>query len=210
MNIIERSQARISLTPWQLEQLLSALRAVERPYHGLGHIAYMLTLFEDYVLTSPQVDDSDALMIERAIWFHDYIYDATKKDNEWQSALQGSDMLGLVGEVKDRFVSAIMATMTHATDDPAIQLLIDLDLAILAAPRAKYEWYMRGVRAEYSWVPHELYYSEEGRQKVLRSFIDREELCPELSLLMHGDRHVLRDLARENMAWEITQLRQGI
>ena len=50
-------------------------------------------------------------------------------------------------------------------------MLVDVDLAILAAPEPRYSEYEAQVRREYAFVAEAMYRVE--RQKVLRSFANR-------------------------------------
>src|SRR5690554_3729785 len=54
----------------------------KRYYHNLIHLENMLNELND---VKSQVKDLDTLLF--AIYYHDIIYDATKSDNEHQSAL---------------------------------------------------------------------------------------------------------------------------
>lgn len=57
---------------------------------------------------------------------------------------------------------------------PDEQLLIDIDLAVLGAPPARFEAYAADVRQEYSWVPEALYQCK--RAEVLQRFLQRPRL----------------------------------
>jgi predicted metal-dependent HD superfamily phosphohydrolase len=70
----------------------------------------------------------------------------------------------------------VPATIDHAaaTDDLAAQLLLDADLAILAAAPADYEHHRLAVRAEYAAVPDDAWRT--GRAAVLTSRAVRDPL----------------------------------
>ena len=55
--------------------------------------------------------------------------------------------------------------------DAGARLLVDVDLAILAAPEPRYSEYEAQIRREYAFVDEATYRAE--RQKVLRSFTGR-------------------------------------
>ena len=77
--------------------------------------------------------------------------------------------------------------------------MLDMDLAILGAPEARYDEYAKQIRTEYRIYPDEMYAS--GRKAVLHSFIQKERLyfTEEMSEL-------LGEHARENMRRELGSL----
>ncbi|EPJ5174279.1 TPA: hypothetical protein ACRN3C_004204 [Pseudomonas aeruginosa] len=69
----------------------------------------------------------------------------------------------------------IMATCHQAPPgDADAALVVDLDLAILAAPAPVYARYEADVRAEYAWVPEPLFRA--GRGKLLRQLLEQPAL----------------------------------
>lgn len=144
----------------------------KRYYHNLQHIEKMLRLA---VEVAAEVQDVPAFLL--AIWYHDIIYDPTSPQNEAESA-------AYMNQLWQGFVPA--QTLTLATDHilatthklipnhPDSQLLLDLDLAILAASVSDYANYQTAIRREYAHVPDELY--RLGRTNVLQSFLQRERI----------------------------------
>lgn len=53
-------------------------------------------------------------------------------------------------------------------------LLVDIDLSILGAPRARFDEYEAQVRAEYGWVPRFLFRTK--RRDVLAGFLARHSI----------------------------------
>jgi predicted metal-dependent HD superfamily phosphohydrolase len=183
--------------------LTARYRAPDRFYHGLSHVEALLALAGEHraVLADPEA-------VEAAIWFHDAIYDSTKKDNEEQSAKLAVERLS--GKVEperlQRIVKMIEATKTHQVPDFADEgarrdaaLFLDMDLSILGAPPAEFDAYERAVRLEYGWVEEEAW--RVGRAAVLKNFLARPHIFhTETFRESHEQR------ARENIARSIARL----
>lgn len=142
-----------------------------RFYHNLHHIESVL----DHI--QPLLDRSEnRVALQLAAWFHDVIYDAQRHDNEAQSVVYARRVLtdlklpeAVICEVE----RLIMLTAGHKTavSDEDGHILLDADLAILAAEPGEYDVYAQAIRQEYVHVPDEAY--REGRAQVLRSFGER-------------------------------------
>lgn len=168
-----------------------------RAYHNWTHVGAMLSGLDD---TRGELPDVDLDAIELAIWFHDVVYDAHAKDNEAQSAaLFRKNAGGLEPQLVDHVAALILATASHeACDDPSAQLLLDLDLAILAASPSAYDRYAAAIRSEYAFVPDDLWRT--GRTDVLRRFLDRPYIYQTARF------RPLETPARDNLAREIAAL----
>ena len=99
---------------------------------------------------------------------HDVIYDAARSDNEAQSATKMNEKL--CGFVDDAILASaafsIEATRKHAsTPAPDTNLILDLDMAILAQPWPVYAQYAQAVMREYLPVYGEEAYRQ-GRPKL--------------------------------------------
>lgn len=155
------------------EELEKAYTAKDRHYHNLEHIAYMLELADRY-----KVDGSAFDLLLFAIFFHDVVYEATRSDNEEQSATLAQIRLNRLGIPEHDILKVkemIMATKSHqASDDHLTNLLLDLDLAILGSDKERYDRYSQGVRKEYSMYPNLVYKS--GRRKVLQHFLSQKHI----------------------------------
>ena len=181
---------------WQ--RLKEAYGAEGRYYHNLEHLENLFKLFDEY-----QMQLQEPEVVHWAIWYHDIIYNAKRKDNELRSAqIARADLqqTSLAREKIDRIVHFIEATAQHlsveASDDLAY--FLDFDLAILGSDRATYEAYAKAVRQEYRHVPGFLY--RRGRCKVLRYFTEAPQLfrTPELSTRF-------AEQAQANIAWELSK-----
>ncbi|MGH1437148.1 MAG: HD domain-containing protein [Lewinella sp.] len=146
----------------------------KRAYHNLDHLTVLFHWADRYqaLLADPEI-------VYWAIWYHDIIYQARRRDNEEQSALLAENRLTEIGLTPAKITEVaayIRATSQHlnveATGDLAF--FLDFDLAILGAPAQEYKQYAAAVRQEYQHVPGFLY--RRGRKKVLRYFLDAPRL----------------------------------
>ena len=159
--------------PAGLPALLARYREPQRHYHTLQHLEECFAAFD--LLRSQAARPGE---IELALWFHDAVYDPTRRDNEALSAELAADCLRSAGadaDVIDRVRSMILATRHHeAGDDGDCAILLDADLAILGAAPTRFADYERQIRAEYAHVPDDAY--RIGRGKVLAGFLERPRL----------------------------------
>jgi predicted metal-dependent HD superfamily phosphohydrolase len=184
-----------------LDALLGGYREPHRHYHTLDHIVALLVLLDRHAEPG-----SDREVLALAILFHDVVYDPRRQDNELASASVAARHLAGCGFPEDliaKVVQGILATR-HAqaappADDPDCALLLDLDLAILAAPREAYRTYALAVRREYAHVPDALY--RPGRRRVLEGFVARRFIY-----LTERLRARWEAPARANLAAEIAEL----
>ncbi len=180
------------------QELHKLYSAKKRYYHTLVHIENMLRLAAG---NREKVTDWDVFVL--AICYHDAIYQALKSDNEEKSAALAEKRLWQIGLPSDQIThckALIMATKHHQwTPDPACNLLIDIDLAILGTPWESYAAYTGQIRKEYAIYPDVLY--KPGRIKVLQRFLERDFIFKTINF---QERFELQ--ARKNMQWEIGTL----
>jgi predicted metal-dependent HD superfamily phosphohydrolase len=156
------------------DRLVTAYTDPHRHYHTLEHIAEMLK-----VVGRLSRFASDPGAVQLAVWFHDMVYDPTRRDNEEESA--GSAKLFLPPEVPEptvqRIHDMILAT-DHRSDSPTRDtdtvILLDADLAILGASEERYRRYATDVRKEYAWVSDADWRS--GRILTLERFLARPRI----------------------------------
>lgn len=168
-------------------------------YHNFTHIAAMLDGLADFAGLS----ERDARVLRYAIWLHDAFYDVAAKDNERRSADIGLALLQWPADELRDLETCIMATKGHATGHPLAQILVDLDLMILAGAREDYRRYARAIRDEYRVHPDAAYRA--GRIGVL------DKLCAvpllrRLSAARGLAEDALEARARANMRWEQKRL----
>lgn len=149
-------------TIWQ--GLQTAYQQPQRKYHTQQHISECLQLFDNYQHLAEQPE-----AVEFAIWFHDAIYQPQRADNEKQSADWAANVLKqaqITAALTQQIYDLIMATAHNQppqTNDE--KLLVDIDLAILAASPARFAEYQHQIRAEYAWVAENAY--QQKRSEVL-------------------------------------------
>lgn len=181
--------------------LIQAYSSPDRHYHTLEHLDEM---FRAAARLSAITDDLRAT--QAAIWFHDAVYDPRAKDNESRSAELAATLLGPIGVPRsdlERIERLILAT-THLKSplppvDRETAILLDADLAILAAAPDRYERYAADIRKEYGWVPEAEY--RKARASVLDAFLSRSRLF--WSDSMHAES---TGSAHENMRRELAAL----
>jgi predicted metal-dependent HD superfamily phosphohydrolase len=157
--------------PGAFERVCARYREPHRAYHNLDHVAACLALAAE---TRPMQRAPGE--VELAIWYHDAVYDARRADNEEASARLAVAELGILlpaalAKVRDH----ILATRHPSNPaDPDSRVMVDIDLAILAAEPAAFDAYERAVRSEYSWVPGFLF--RRNRARFLRELLAAEHV----------------------------------
>ena len=183
-----------------LEELVRAYTEPHRHYHTLDHVADLLRLLESH----GGVSDADAVKL--AILFHDVVYDPARHDNEAASAnlaMKRLSSLGfprqLIGKVERYVLATQHDRAPQARVDADLDVLLDLDLSVLAAASDRYQAYASAIRQEYLAVPDALY--RPGRRRVLEVFLARPQIyrTERLRALWEGR-------ARANLSGEIAAL----
>lgn len=189
----------------ELETILAAYAEPNRHYHDIAHIAAMLELS-----SRRRADLEDAVAFDLAIVYHDIVYDRASKDNEEESARRAASALPSLGCGAD--LTARVATLVAATAhlsaapiapqraaDADLDLLLDIDLAILASPPAEYDLYAAAIRHEYAIYPDAAY--ARGRAAALRALLALDPLyrTPDLQ-------QAWQPAARANLTRELAAL----
>ena len=145
----------------------------KRHYHNLQHLE---NLVGELSGIKELIHDWDAVVL--AIFYHDVIYKAHRKDNEDQSALLATKhllQLNCNSYIIDRVNQLIMATKSHQlSDDADVNYFTDADLSILGKDWDIYHDYCSNVRKEYAIYPDMLY--KPGRKKALQHFLSMERI----------------------------------
>ena len=183
------------------QELLAAWSERARHYHDARHLRECLALYSLW-----QGQGERAAEVVLALWFHDAVYDPGAVDNELKSAAWAARALveaGVSSEVAQRVYDLVMATRHDAVVARGIdaQLLVDIDLAILGSPPARFAAYDQDIRREYAAVPGSVYRS--ARRIVLQGFIEREPLYHTLQA-----RELLEAQARLNLQGALERLAQ--
>ncbi|MEH2137963.1 HD domain-containing protein [Nostoc sp.] len=154
--------------------LVEAYSTPDRYYHTLKHI--------DRVLSTVQILQgytNNLAAVQLATWFHDVMYDTKAQDNEERSAHYAFELLSNLGipeSIITTVTRLILNTKNHqaALNDYDSQVLLDADLAILAANSVDYLEYAHAIRQEYDWLLEKDYIT--GRQQVLERFLQRSHI----------------------------------
>jgi predicted metal-dependent HD superfamily phosphohydrolase len=155
------------------EEISNAYTGTNRFYHNLDHLHHLLGELES---VRDKIDDWDVILF--SIFYHDFIYDTLKSDNEEKSAIRAALRLTAIAFPKDRIlqcVNTIHATKQHATNESQdINFFTDADLAVLGGSFASYQEYFKRIRKEYGWYPDLIYIP--GRKKVLKHFLEIDRI----------------------------------
>jgi len=167
-----------------LTRLILSWSEPNRHYHSLRHLQECLLLLERWGAHSPFHHH-----VGMALWFHDAIYDATRHNNEERSARWAYAALKAldVGSDDCRCIARLIRATRHdggAHEGDDIDLMLDIDLAILGADRARFEEYERQVRLEYAHVDDAAFARRRARfvdsmlsrEKIFRTEVARSEL----------------------------------
>jgi predicted metal-dependent HD superfamily phosphohydrolase len=130
-------------------------------YHDRLHLVEVLDRLD---LLAEAGASFDRTAVVLAAWFHDAVY-AGADDDEERSA-QWAER-ALPPAYADEVARLVRMTAHHrpADDDAAGCALSDADLAILAAPRERYDAYVAGVRSDFAHVGDDEFRA--GRAAVL-------------------------------------------
>lgn len=180
--------------------LLQAWSQPHRKYHDRVHLLSVLEALE--LLTPPDFDPDERLILELTAWFHDAVYQGRPTDEE-QSALMARERLyghvspGMAAEVS----RLVLLTREHDphSDDLLGQLFCDADLEVLARPPAAYQRYTRAIAEEYTHVPRHDF--ARGRTAILTGLLSKPAI---FSTPAGIERWEVR--ARANVSGEVEQL----
>lgn len=153
--------------------LVAAYAEPQRYYHKSLHIQECLEQFDRVRILSIWPAD-----IELALWFHDAVYQPESGQNESNSAKWARQFLEGIGAKQrqmDHVSDLIMAT-THQSNAPNgdMQLIMDVDLAILGRPPKRYTQFEWDIRQEYAWVPKPVYCQK--RMAFLDALLERPSI----------------------------------
>lgn len=175
------------------------LAAWDRPgYHDLLHLEEVLDRLDRLAAAGAGFDRTAVAL---AAWFHDAVYEGAEDDEE-RSARWAERALpaAYAGEA----ARLVRMTVHHRPDDddPAGCALSDADLAILAAPRERYDAYVAGVRADFAHVGDADFRA--GRAAVLADLSAKPHLFHTAQA-----RDLWEAAARANLERELEELGRG-
>ncbi|MNQ64984.1 hypothetical protein D3C85_794260 [compost metagenome] len=178
------------------KDLEKAYSKKSRYYHNLTHLKEMIEGFETY---RDKLQNPNEVLF--SIFYHDFVYSASKKDNELKSAEYALAVLSENSNLNKQLVfDAICATQQHQQNViEDINWLIDFDLKILAKDWDDYKIYFEQIRKEYRIYPDFLY--KPGRAKALKHFLENEFIFQTEKF-----RNLYEEKARANIGKEISIL----
>lgn len=157
----------------EMSMLSTLYTQPHRTYHNINHINECLAELEGF--HSKDFSYGDRQVVERAIWFHDAVYNPYSKENEIQSAMLVPEDPKFIG---DRVRKIILATAKHVITqedlDFATQVMLDIDLAGFGKPWHICQKNGDNVRAEYYNTSD--YDFAVGRLKFAQAIAQRESL----------------------------------
>lgn len=167
-NTVTNLKAGLSL----FDEIRLAYSHRARHYHTLTHLDQLVAELKPF---QHQFTCWDTVVF--AIAYHDFIYKATARDNEEQSAKVAEARLTEIDfPVLEtaRCVKFILATKKHEPVNREVDLFTDADLAILGKTPESYQQYTAEIRKEYAIYPDLLY--KPGRKKVLQHFLNMKRI----------------------------------
>jgi predicted metal-dependent HD superfamily phosphohydrolase len=179
-----------------IDGLLARYDESHRRYHTTEHLAEALDRADELA----RLADSP-LHVRLALWWHDAVYGPAPGDDERASAELAERQLGglgVGGGVTAEVGRLVRLTAGHQLADPDDHdgaVLLDADLAVLAAAPARYERYVDGVRHEYRAVADAAW--RRGRARVLRSFLARPRVFTTGGLGSDAERRARANLSRK-------------
>lgn len=154
-------------------EIKTAYSSNSRHYHNLLHLQSLVT---EILPIKNLFQNWEAVIF--AVFYHDIVYNAVKKDNEEKSArlaVQKLTELGCPHATIIHCETLILATKKHERHiDEDVNYFTDADLSILGAAWSDYLQYANNVRKEYGVFPDIVY--KPGRRKVLHHFLSMERI----------------------------------
>jgi len=178
-------------------ELIARYNEPHRFYHNIFHINDMLNITMG---CRPQ----NVGIVNLIIWYHDAIYDPTRKDNEEKSAELAIEQLKnhLNAEDVDYVASGILLTKHQFSSHlltTDMSVVIDADLYILSHDWC-YTAYARAIRKEYSHCSDAQYIA--GRKQFLEKMLFKKSY--------YGIFTQRNDKAKKNMQMELDYLNKDI
>lgn len=177
-------------------RLLTRWSEPSRHYHGLEHLAECLDALD--------VLGASARAERLALWFHDAVHANQAGADERHSAALAEQELaeaGLATAERAEVSRLILLTIEHRAtlDDHPGARICDADLAILAAPRSRYDQSVRQLRAERPELDDRGW--QISRRRRVAELLARNPLY-----LTAAGRERWQESARVNLAAEARQL----
>ncbi len=187
--------------PKDLEHCFSIVKTYynhpQRFYHNLTHIETLISQIEQLSLS-----EKDYTILINVALFHDVIYKAGRKDNEYKSALFAAHWLSILHletSTSEMICDIIRSTKSHKSSNSLTQLFLDIDLSILGENQKKYSVYRKQIRREHTYIPNYLY--KIGRKRFLNTILCRQNIFYTPSYY-----EAFESIARKNLKNELKEL----
>lgn len=187
-------------------RLLDRWSAEDRKYHNVRHLVDLLQHVDEL-----QQETHNPHAVRLAAWYHGAVFNANATasyakrggEDEVASAEYAREELTALEvpqKIIDDVVTMVESLARHASNPVSIDcaVLLDADLAILAADPQRYRAYMDDVRAEYEHIPQHDFLT--SRRAILHKLLGRDRLY--VSPLGTG----WEAQARQNVAGEIKRI----
>lgn len=188
-------------TTFEMLRTLYTQRA--RYYHTFEHIDHCLKLFDQHaaMVHAPW-------LVEFDLWVHDSIYIPGSKDNERCSATLGEMILIVMGrkEHVHEMWEGVLETQHQPTDRQFscdLDVIRDIDLAILGSPPQQYQTYRYGIFHENRDLVGSQFYP-------LRAAFLEQMLTRPAIYRTDKFRKEFEQQARDNMAAEVAEIRRTV
>lgn len=168
----------------------------QRRYHTIAHVRSVLTTSQWLHGCGERVHDPGALMA--AAWFHDAVYEPGAPDNEASSASLADKVLAGLGVVAKRrrgVVDLVLATADHTPETGDAAVLLDADLAVLAADERDYQAYAEAVREEFAFLPSPSF--DAGRTEFISGMLSRRRIFATATARQRWETNARRNLSAE-------------
>jgi predicted metal-dependent HD superfamily phosphohydrolase len=155
--------------PSVIDDVLDRWAEPHRRYHNLDHLHAVLDVADAHTSWADDID-----LVRLALFFHDAVYDPRAADNEQASADLSATLLtrcSVPAAAREEVHRLVRLTAGHNVDPPDRNgsLVADADLAVLARDWPDYQAYAEAIRAEYAYVPDDLFRA--GRAHVLSGLL---------------------------------------
>lgn len=155
----------------EMSMLTTLYSQAHRRYHNINHINDCLAELEQFTCSS--ISRGDLELIERAIWYHDAVYNPYSTQNEIRSAaLLPHNVNHPV--IREAIYATAKHTVTQEKLDPISQVVLDIDLSGFGKPWHIVERNAQNIRKEYYNTSDFDFY--QGRVKFLETIAQRESL----------------------------------
>lgn len=178
---------------FQFQKIIKNYGEPSRFHHNLIHINNCLVEFSHFSSLA-----KDERAIEMALWYHDFIYNPQRNDNEEKSAayaLGVAKSLLLPEDFCRKVRDLILATKhDRISSDPDGRLMADIDLASLEKPWKEFERNSKLIRKEYDFLSNKDFAA--GRIKFFQSLLARESIYSTPYLKKEYEKQACRNLQR--------------